>query len=916
MNNNIENQTSKYNIRYQRRRRWYKVLSFLSAVVVFVTTYAMIIPAITWERTLICEKSEHIHSSSCYTVNADGEAVLTCRTEEHIHGDECFDAPPAAENDFICGMDEHQHTDECYFSDGSLKCTVPEHIHSDECIAEAAKLRDETITQCEELIRNLDTDDVTSVSETFDSLNELYQPADNAYYGEKSISETEYNSICRVIDDYSETIDVLIGSSALGRINLLEDSPEDAPPVDFAGEYGGHDANDWQIVSGEEGTVGYQTIYDEATHRPVLRLKKSVLPAGTENEFYICLTVEPVYTRDLKEMISGFNMVLCNSKNTKSIDFRFDVNPDSEYHKTASQVISGTGISHASFLVDQSLISNNALPSWASDAPTKLRYVENVEMQIPDPTNSSSYITVRKEEMHSAFALSSFGSSGTILYCVPVLNSNGTTTYTCYKTSAIVRHDDKTKTLYIPLKVYTDMADHGADLMQWLDPYSTVSFTESTMGEKMGDGTTIKTLTDYMGDYINDIQLIKCSGSAEIDTVNNAINWSLANVKPYKDVKNNNPNTAYEYLAGDTDSNGNIIREYYARINAYQLIYKVKLDTSKQGFESCQLNNNSTDFNSVTYQTNDRGKNKTSIQYKLAEDNSTIYTADFDSPIVRGALYSFSTNIVDVDTTDPLPDAKFELVNSSGEIVYVSGSDGNYTFTADPAQSKDIISNASGEVNISGLPSDAYTLRETSPPSGYTFIDEDKDDKDDDSVSTNSLSYTVNQEFSAGVFVIKNKKVPSYSLELLKRSDSGNGSVPLANVEFELYKGTELICTLNTNNNGIAVLPETIRLNCGTDYTLVETKPPNNYLPPSDSLRFNVDESMAVTTDTDAVSGYTDIAVNNELLHVTVINAPAVELPSTGGNGNTLIYTSGFLLLFADAILHYYIRIKRRQGGE
>ncbi len=51
----------------QRRKlwlwRWYRVLAVLGAVVVFCTTYALILPAITLEQT--CPLTEHIHTDAC-----------------------------------------------------------------------------------------------------------------------------------------------------------------------------------------------------------------------------------------------------------------------------------------------------------------------------------------------------------------------------------------------------------------------------------------------------------------------------------------------------------------------------------------------------------------------------------------------------------------------------------------------------------------------------------------------------------------------------------------------------------------------------------------------------------------------------------------------------------------------------------
>ena len=54
----------------RRWKRWQKVVSALACVVVFCTTYALILPAITMERTTYCEEEEHEHTLECYLVPA------------------------------------------------------------------------------------------------------------------------------------------------------------------------------------------------------------------------------------------------------------------------------------------------------------------------------------------------------------------------------------------------------------------------------------------------------------------------------------------------------------------------------------------------------------------------------------------------------------------------------------------------------------------------------------------------------------------------------------------------------------------------------------------------------------------------------------------------------------------------------
>lgn len=76
---------AEYIAKKRRHKTWVKVVSALACVVVFCTTYALILPAITAEK-VVCGYEEHIHDEECYT--KDG--TLTCQLEEHTHTDECY----------------------------------------------------------------------------------------------------------------------------------------------------------------------------------------------------------------------------------------------------------------------------------------------------------------------------------------------------------------------------------------------------------------------------------------------------------------------------------------------------------------------------------------------------------------------------------------------------------------------------------------------------------------------------------------------------------------------------------------------------------------------------------------------------------------------------------------------------------
>ena len=54
MNQNWMDQAQRYSKRKRQKTLWQRVVGFLGCVVVFCTTYAMILPAITMEQTAYC----------------------------------------------------------------------------------------------------------------------------------------------------------------------------------------------------------------------------------------------------------------------------------------------------------------------------------------------------------------------------------------------------------------------------------------------------------------------------------------------------------------------------------------------------------------------------------------------------------------------------------------------------------------------------------------------------------------------------------------------------------------------------------------------------------------------------------------------------------------------------------------------
>lgn len=146
---------------FLHRKEWRRVVSTLACIVVFITVYALILPAITAEHKILeCGVTVHSHDQTCYDENGalicgkvdyvvhthddacyDSDGELICELpeiQEHQHTDSCYEEVDG-EKVLTCGKDEiivHQHDENCYNNDGKLICDQTEvlsHQHDDSC---------------------------------------------------------------------------------------------------------------------------------------------------------------------------------------------------------------------------------------------------------------------------------------------------------------------------------------------------------------------------------------------------------------------------------------------------------------------------------------------------------------------------------------------------------------------------------------------------------------------------------------------------------------------------------------------------------------------------------------------------------------------------------------------------------------
>ncbi len=141
-------------------KRWKKIVTVLSVIVVFCTTYMLILPAVTMEGNVICGLEEHTHSEECY-IRLIIENELIC-TEEHEHIDECYEVI-ATEDKPDCGMEEHTHSEPCYDKEDLTAYTSDCETTVDTETTTTAEQADESNT--EETTETITNTDETTVTE-------------------------------------------------------------------------------------------------------------------------------------------------------------------------------------------------------------------------------------------------------------------------------------------------------------------------------------------------------------------------------------------------------------------------------------------------------------------------------------------------------------------------------------------------------------------------------------------------------------------------------------------------------------------------------------------------------------------------------------------------------------------------------
>lgn len=225
----------KYTKVHKRKRLRHRVVTVLAGVVVFCTTYALILPAITLEKQ--CDIPEHTHTDACYAqVTSVEKRVPVCSAETleiHRHTADCYDAdgnPRCGYADFVV----HSHDSRCYDETGNLWCPLPEieaHRHTADCYvlpeehthAEGCYTSVRGDLVCGEHVHTDACYTETAVLACGLEESEEHQHDENCY-------ETSRELTCGIDSDHSHT-DACYEWEQVLSCDLPTDSAEDAQPV-------------------------------------------------------------------------------------------------------------------------------------------------------------------------------------------------------------------------------------------------------------------------------------------------------------------------------------------------------------------------------------------------------------------------------------------------------------------------------------------------------------------------------------------------------------------------------------------------------------------------------------------------------------------------------------------------------------
>lgn len=342
--------------------------------------------------------------------------------------------------------------------------------------------------------------------------------------------------------------------------------------------------------------------------------------------------------------------------------------------------------------------------------------------------------------------------------------------------------------------------------------------------------TSFDSVTDMLGSQIEFLGFAAADGQTSYAAGAHTIEWS--------------PEDNEDVISAAYRDGTNTITGW--ENNICQLVYRVRLRTEDDGFDSCaeHLDSKQASIDAgESYAVN----RSAVLQYHFeplpgaAISASGSMTAVYPVPEVRGTLYDLRFSKVN-EYRRELSGAVFGLFNEDGTTP-VLDSDGNaWTITT-----------AAGEMSgFVDLPAGTYVLKELKPPAYYNAGLESSwtirlcytDDQAMhtltlDEIDGQNLRYKAKDNAGGRWEIVNQRGDSSYKLNLLKLGRSNDGTErPLSNVAFSIADpdGAEPLIQ-NTDENGVLSIDK--QFVPGVEYVITELVPPNGYnsLPAPSGLR-------------------------------------------------------------------------------
>lgn len=864
--------------KYARQRRnrsvWKRIVAALACMVVFITTYMLILPAITEENQTYCGNEEHEHTLQCFSnPNADVESQ---EDWEKSLADISLTGKP---NDDLIAIAKsqvgYQESSKNYHvtEDGQQKgytrygawygdsygdwnamfvafCLnytgIQEYPADADCSVWAELLhtepydyfrtRDAYQPQSGDLIF-FDTDedgtaDHMGIVDAIDSENDKMQTiegdvSDRVEYRTYSSDDAAILGYGIIPANAEEDSDEVAAQKNTGSSNIQVDvKPDDKK---YSSRYTALSepystvANQWQITEQKYEDVKDTGTYTYSDDRSI-RVQKAVIPSDTENKFQIYLNAEPQISWE--EFLASSGEYATNNNASK-------FNPSSGVSKLYSQA------EYDAMTAEQQATLKPLRVNYKLTNSLTITQIRYVDFGVISDVNQGSY---------------------------------------CIENKKFAWFGDRRFQNSIPWRSLA--SGTGALELDFTQAYSKVTFAEnSAQPSKVTDPMGKNILFDKVESYDG--------GSYDSPTDKNGqtLTWNLPTV-PYE----NRDYTVVKNADGTETA-------YYTDV--YQMRYSVSLNVT----DSCvPLSNSPASSICPTNGT-------TTLEYKSGSDNKTV---DFPIPKVRGLLYEVS----------------FDKQSKTGESL------GGATFTlSQDGETPRTLTTVKDETSqFTGLPCGTYTLQETSPPAGYTAPTDtswtiDLNYTNNSSVlaqstlNSNMMRYTGNDK--NGKWVIVNDKNPyTYQVEILKTDETGKA---LQNASFSITDpagdATKPL-TGTTDANGSLVFTDAFQPNI--EYTLTETAAPDGYNLLPAAIHFTVQENSSTgeltpqLKNSGELKGLVDLKLSDTengkgKLTITVRNQESYELPETGGHG-TILFTLCGLALITGALMYKYHEIRKRRA--